>query len=63
MYKYELQQASGASVDDFKKFLQDPVHRKALEAMGVKKTAHKLPPKAVAYIVENYGIDLKIEDR
>ena len=58
MYKSELQRASGASVDDFKKFLRDPVHRAALAALGNKPTCHKLNPKGVQYVVENYNIDL-----
>lgn len=58
MYKSELQRASGASVDDFKKFLRDPVHRAELSALGNKPTAHKLNPKGVAYVVEAYNIDL-----
>ena len=58
MYKSELQRASGASVDDFKKFLRDPVHRAELAALGNKPTCHKLNPKGVQYVVENYNIDL-----
>ena len=57
MYKYELQLASGASQDDFKKFLRDPLHRQELIRLGNKPTAHKLNPKGVAYVVEAYGID------
>lgn len=63
MYKSELQRASGASVDDFKKFLRDPLHRKELERLGNKPTAHKLNPKGVEYVVENYGIDLAIKPK
>ena len=57
MYKYELQLASGASEKDFQKFIQDPVHRQKLLELGNKPTAHKLNPKGVEYVVDNYGID------
>ena len=59
MYKNELIRAAGASEKDFRKWLNIPQHKKALAALGVKPTAHKLPPKAVQYIVEHYGINLE----
>ena len=58
MYKYELAQAAGASIDDFRKWLQMPAQVEAFKQMNIPPTAHKLPPKAVAYCCEHYGIEL-----
>ena len=58
MYKYELARAADASMDDFRKWLQMPAQVEAFKRMGIPPTAHKLPPIAVKYCIENYGIDL-----
>lgn len=58
MYKYELAEAAGATMDDFRKWLQMPAHIEAFNRMGIKPSAHKLPPIAVKYCCDNYGIDL-----
>ena len=59
LYKKEiLQLCPGLSENDFRKWINIPEHKEALLNMGVKPTAHKLPPKAVKYVIEHYGITL-----
>jgi len=59
MYKNELVRAAGVSAKDFRKWLAIPKHQDALRKLGVSPTAHKLPPIAVQYIIDNYGISLE----
>lgn len=55
MYKSEIvRNFPGMTEHDFRKWLQIPKHRQALLNMGVRPTAHKLPVKAVQYIIDNY---------
>ena len=55
MYKSEIvRSVPGLSIDDFRKWMKIPKHKQALLELGVKPTTHKIPPKAVQYIFENY---------
>lgn len=55
MYKSEIvQSVPGLSMSDFRKWMKIPKHKQALLELGVKSTTHKIPPKAVQYIFENY---------
>lgn len=56
MYKYEIAQMAGCSRRSLMNWLNKPEHKKALLEMGVKPTAHMLPPKAVEYIIQEYCI-------
>ena len=55
-YKYELADAAGVSGRTFRRWLC--AHRNELTNFGVKCTDKMLPPKAVAWICQQYGIDL-----
>lgn len=55
-YKYELAVAAGVSYTTFYRWLCS--NREALARFGVKPTAKILPPKAVAWVCQQYGIDL-----
>ena len=54
-YKYELADASGVSYTTFYRWLSS--NRDTLASFGVKPTAKMLPPRAVAWICQQYGID------
>ena len=55
-YKYELADAAGVNYKTFQRWLQG--HQQELEGMGVKRSSKLLPPKAVSWICNQYGIDL-----
>ena len=55
-YKKELTHAAGVSSDCLRIFLAQPEHREALRKMGVKPTAHLLPPIAAQYVIDHYII-------
>lgn len=60
LYKKEIiQLCPGLSENDFREWLKIPQHKEALLEMGVKPSAHKLPPRAVQYVIEHYGISLE----
>ena len=56
MYKYELAEAAGVSRDTFRRWLGE--NTKTLARFGVKKRSQMLPPRAVAWVCREYGIDL-----
>lgn len=56
MTKSELAAAAGVSPRTLQRWLAE--HRDELATMGVKPTAHLLPPIAVRYVVDQYGIDV-----
>ena len=54
-YKYELADAAGVNYRTFQRWLQG--HQDELEGKGVKRSSKLLPPKAVSWICQQYGID------
>jgi hypothetical protein len=56
MYKYELAEAAGVSRDTFRRWLNENTQN--LVRFGVKKRSQMLPPRAVSWICNQYGIDL-----
>ena len=59
MYKSELARLAGVSDSTFRRYLN--TRRDVLSQMGVSPLAKMLPPSAVAYVVEDYCIDLPDE--
>ena len=55
--KSQLAQLADVSLRTFSRWLS--LHEKELNAMGVTKHTRLLPPKAVKYICEEYGIDIE----
>jgi hypothetical protein len=56
MYKYELANAAGVSANTFRRWLSG--NRSKMEEMGAKPRSQLLPPRAVAWVCREYGIDL-----
>ena len=56
MYKYELADAAGVSRDTFRRWLSEN-HSKLAE-LGARSRSQLLPPRAVAWVCREYGIDL-----
>lgn len=56
MLKSELAACAGVSVSTFKRWLA--LHRSELQALGLQPRAKLVPPIAVRYICDAYGIDL-----
>ena len=56
MYKSELAQLAGVSVNTFRRYLNS--RRDVLAEMGVSPRAQMLPPRAVKFVVEDYCIEL-----
>ena len=56
MLKSELAAKAGVSQSTFKRWLQR--NQKELSSLGVSPNAKLIPPNAVRYISEMYGIDL-----
>lgn len=56
MLKSELAAKAGVSPSTFKRWLHR--HQKELYSLGVSPNAKLIPPNAVRYICEMYGIDL-----
>ena len=56
MYKYELANAAGLSNNTFRRWLSE--QRSKLAELGAKPRGQLLPPKAVAWVCQQYGIDL-----
>lgn len=56
MYKSELARMAGVSDRTFSRYLS--TRRQVLLEMGVSPHTHLLPPHAVKYISDDYGIDL-----
>ena len=54
-YKYELADAAGVSYTTFYRWLAS--NRSELEKFGVRPNAKMLPPSAVKWICDQYGID------
>lgn len=58
-YKYELADAAGVSRRTFQRWLSE--NRSRLSRFGVKPTSHMLPPRAVKWVCDEYGIDYPAE--
>ena len=56
MTKAQLAMAAGASVKTLQRWLSR--HREELKKLGVRPRDKLLPPVAVRYVAEQYGIDL-----
>lgn len=56
MLKCELADAAGVSMRTFSRWLS--LHKEELQLLGVKVEAKIVPPRAVRWICEQYGIDL-----
>jgi len=56
MMKYELADAAGVSVRTLSRWMMR--HEETLLALGVQRTTHLIPPRAVKWICEEYGIDV-----
>lgn len=56
MYKSELARIAGVSDRTFSRYLS--TRRQILVEMGVSPHTHLLPPHAVKFISEDYGIDI-----
>ena len=54
-YKNELAEAAGVSYTTFYRWLAG--NRETLATFGVKPSAKMLPPKAVKWVCDEYGID------
>ena len=54
-YKNELAEAAGVSYTTFYRWLAG--NRETLATFGVKPSAKMLPPKAVKWVCDKYGID------
>lgn len=55
-YKYELADAAGVNYRTFQRWLSS--NKNKLMELGVSPRGQLLPPKAVAWICQQYGIDL-----
>ena len=55
MYKNELAEAAGVSMNTFRRWLGE--NRGKLARLGVRPRQQLLPPKAVTWICREYGID------
>lgn len=53
--KYILAQQYNVDVRTFRNWLNHPVHLAAFERMGIKPTAHIIPPCGIKYIYETFG--------
>lgn len=60
MLKSKLAEKADVSTRTFSRWIRQ--HRAQLEKMGVSPHAHLLPPHAVKYVCEEYGIILDDED-
>ena len=56
MYKYELANAAGVSTNTFRRWLNE--NSSKLARFGVKRRSQMLPPRAVQWVCQEYGIDL-----
>ena len=55
-YKYELADAAGVNYRTFQRWLSG--NRSKLTELGARPRQQLLPPKAVAWVCREYGIDL-----
>ena len=55
MYKYELAAAAGVSMNTFRRWLNNKQDH--LSRLGVRHRSQMLPPKAVKWVCDEYGID------
>ena len=55
-YKSELAMMAGVSVPTFQRWMRRHVEK--LESMGVSHKAKLLPPKAVKFVCEEFGITI-----
>lgn len=60
MLKSKLAEKADVSTRTFSRWIRQ--HRAQLEKMGVSPRAHLLPPHAVKYVCEEYGIILYDEN-
>ena len=56
MYKSELARLAGVSPRTFQRYMVS--RQSVLATMGVSLHAHLLPPQAVKYICDDYGIEI-----
>ncbi|MBQ7526872.1 MAG: hypothetical protein IJT11_04005 [Bacteroidaceae bacterium] len=56
MYKNELANAAGVSCNTFRRWLSGK--RSKLAELGASPRGQLLPPRAVAWVCREYGIDL-----
>ncbi|MBP5393249.1 MAG: hypothetical protein J6Y59_05485 [Bacteroidaceae bacterium] len=56
MYKNELAEAAGVSRDTLRRWFSQNSDK--LARFGVKPRSQLLPPKAVSWVCQQYGIDL-----
>ena len=56
MYKYEVADLIGTTSRSLRRWLSHPKHKQAMLEMGVKDTAHQLPPIAINYIIDKFGV-------
>ena len=54
-YKYELAEAAGVNYKTFQRWMAN--NRAILSRFGVRRTSKMLPPKAVKWVCDEYGID------
>ena len=54
-YKFELASAAGVNYRTFQRWLSE--NRDKLERLGARPRQQLLPPKAVRWICDEYGID------
>ena len=55
-YKYELADAAGVNYRTFQRWLGE--NRQKLTELGVSPRKQLLPPRAVEWICQQYGIDM-----
>ncbi len=55
LYKNEIADMCGSTLKDLRAWLKMPKQKEEFEKMGISPCARKLMPKAVKYILENYG--------
>lgn len=55
-YKFELAEAAGVSYRTFQRWLAE--NKAELARLGARPRQQLLPPRAVAWICREYGIDL-----
>ena len=55
MYKYEVADLIGTTPRSLRRWMSKPERKMAMHSLGVEDTAHQLPPKAINYIIQEFG--------